>query len=152
MKAGLGGVLIVTLAACSPAPPPPPATTVPQPVFSVKDLMGHVVDPSADVFWEASGTIVTAEGEKSRAPTTQEGWDAAAHAAATLAEAGAMLQLPGRARDDGDWLRLARELTTEGLAGMKAAQAKNEAAVFDTGGRIYVVCRGCHVKYIAGFQ
>lgn len=147
MRAGFGWVAAVLLAACSP-----PAPTLPQPVFSVKDLMGHVVDPSADVFWEASGTIVTAEGEKSRAPTTQEGWDNAAHAAATLAEAGAMLQLPGRARDDGEWLRLARELTTTSLEGMKAAQAKNETAVFDTGGRIYVVCRSCHLKYIPGFQ
>jgi len=149
MRAGLVLAVAVLLSACSP---PSPSLTLPQPVFSVKDLMGHVVDPSADVFWESSGTIVTAEGEKSRAPTTQEGWDNAAHAAATLAEAGAMLQLPGRARDNGEWLRLARELTTESLEGMKAAQAKNEAAVFDTGGRIYVVCRSCHVKYIPGFQ
>lgn len=149
MRAGLVLAVAVLLSACSP---PSPSPTLPPPVFSVKDLMGHVVDPSADVFWESSGTIVTAEGEKSRAPTTQEGWDNAAHAAATLAEAGAMLQLPGRARDDGEWLRLARELTTESLEGMKAAQAKNEIAVFDTGGRIYVVCRSCHVKYIPGFQ
>lgn len=149
MRAGLGLVAVALLAACSPAAPPP---TLPQPVFSVKDLMGHVVDPSADAFWESSGTIVTAEGEKSRAPTTQEGWDNAAHAAATLAEAGAMLQLPGRARDDGEWQRLSRELTSTSLEGMKAAQAKNEAAVFDTGGRIYVVCRSCHLKYIPGFQ
>lgn len=149
MRRGLGWGVVVGLVACSP---PPPAPVLPQPVFSVKDLMAQVVDPSADVFWEASGTIVTAEGEKSRAPTTQEGWDHAAHAAATLAEAGAMLQLPGRARDDGEWQRLARELTSTSLEGVKAAQAKNEAAVFDTGGRIYVVCRSCHLKYIPGFQ
>ncbi|MBC7956380.1 MAG: hypothetical protein H7Y33_10995, partial [Cytophagales bacterium] len=56
------------------------------------------------------------------------------------------------ARDTLEWARLAQELTQTSLEGMKAAQAKNEAAVFDAGGRIYVVCRSCHIKYIAGFQ
>jgi hypothetical protein len=139
-------VLGAVLTGCASSPP------APQAVLPMKELMAHVVDPAADAFWHASGTIVTAEGEESRAPVTQEGWDAAENAAATLAEAGALLQLPGRARDQGDWLRLARQLTRESLDGMKAAEAKDEAAVFDTGGRIYVVCRSCHLKYIPGFQ
>ncbi|MBC7956960.1 MAG: hypothetical protein H7Y33_13955, partial [Cytophagales bacterium] len=72
--------LAAALAGCAPAPTPPaPAPALP-PVFSLKDLMAHVVDPAADTYWESSGSIVTAAGEKSRAPTTQEGWDAAVHA------------------------------------------------------------------------
>ncbi len=141
---------VAALSACSPPAPPPPA--LPPPVLSVKDLMGHVIDPAADVYWESSGTIVTAAGETSRAPTTQEGWGAAENAAATLAEAGSLLQLPGRARDTEEWARLARELTQTSLAAMHAAEAKNETAVFDAGGRIYVVCRSCHLKYVPGFQ
>jgi hypothetical protein len=141
-------VLLGLLAGCSPgfAPPATP------PVLELKQLMAHVIDPAADAFWESSGTIVTAQGERSRAPTTAEGWDAAVHAAATLAEGGTLLMLPGRAREGPQWQAFANELTAAGLAGMRAAQAKDERAVFDTGGRIYDACRSCHVKYIPGFQ
>jgi hypothetical protein len=135
------------LAACSPAQTPPTLKTA----LGLKELMEHVVDPSADAFWLASGTIITAKGETSRAPTTDAGWEAAVNAAATLVESGNLLMMPGRARDQKEWVLFAQQLADAGAAGMKAAQAKDERAVFETGGQIYIACRSCHMKYLLGY-
>ena len=144
----VGWVMVLALAGCAEEK----AAALPQPVLSVRELMLSVIDPPADLFWEASGTIITAEGEKSRAPTTNEGWQAAVNAAATLVEASNLLMLPGRARDTKEWMQYARELQNAAAAGMKAAQAKNEQAVFDTGGEIFLACRSCHMKYLLGYK
>jgi cytochrome c556 len=40
-----------------------------------------------------------------------------------------------------------RRLTDTAEKAMKAAEAKDPAAVFDTGGEIYEACRGCHQRY-----
>lgn len=144
------------LSACSPDKASVPVTALPVTVgpahtLSIKELMQHVIDPPADLFWESSGTIITAAGETSRAPTTDAGWEAAANAAATLLEGGNLLLLPGRARDEKEWTQYARQLQSAAAAGMKAAQAKDERAVFDTGGEIFLACRACHMKYLLGY-
>jgi hypothetical protein len=136
------------IVACSAEQPPPAAPAA----LSVKEFMERVIDPSADVFWESSGTIITAAGETSRAPTTDAGWQAAANAAATLMEASNLLMMPGRARDEKEWMQYARQLQSTAAAGMKAAQAKDEKAVFDTGGEIFLACRSCHMKYLLGYK
>jgi hypothetical protein len=135
------------IAACTAEQPPPPAMAL-----SIRDLMERVIDPSADLFWESSGTIITAAGEKSRAPTTDAGWQVAVNAAATLIEAGNILMMPGRARDEREWMQYARQLQSAAAAGMKAAQAKDKRAAFDTGGDIFLACRSCHMKYLLGYK
>src|SRR5258706_8176041 len=124
------------LAACGAGPPPPAAA------LSTGELMQRVIDPPADLFWEASGTIITAAGETSRAPTTDAGWQAAVNAAATLIEASKLLMLPGRARDDKEWMQFARQLQSSAAPGMKAAQAKDEKAGVDTRGENFLARPG----------
>ena len=136
---------LALLAACTAEPPAAPRTAL-----AMKDLMEHVIDPAADVFWASSGTIITAQGETSRVPTTDAGWEAAVNAAATVLEGGNLLAMPGRARE-GEWVKYADELGAAAAAGMKAAQAKDGKGVFDTGGRIYLACRSCHMKYVLGY-
>lgn len=143
----LSAACLGLLAACTAEPP-----AAPKVALSIKELMERVIDPPADVFWEASGTIITAAGETSRAPTTEAGWQAAVNAAATLVEASNLLMMPGRARDQKEWMQYARQLQTAAAAGMKAAQAKDERAVFDTGGEIFLACRSCHMKYLLGYK
>lgn len=132
----------------------PTAAPMPEPVLvlSTKELMERIIDPTADVFWGASGTIITAKGARTRAPTTDAGWQATVNAAATLAESANLLMLPGRAVDQKEWTRFARQLADASVAGMNAAQARDERGVFATGGAIYVVCMNCHKKYVAAFQ
>lgn len=137
---------LALLAGCAAEPPPAPKTAL-----AMKDFMERVIDPAADVFWLSSGTIITAAGESSRAPTTEAGWEAAVNAAATVLEGGNLLAMPGRARDQKEWIAYAQELSEAAAAGMKAAQAKDAKGVFDTGGRIYLACRSCHMKYVLGY-
>ncbi len=66
MKARLAVVAVgCLLAACRAATPPaPPFRTV----ASTKQLMEAIVDPSADVIWEAVGSVMTPEGTTELAP------------------------------------------------------------------------------------
>src|SRR3954465_9210975 len=77
----------------------------------VKEVMGHDLDVGAQKFWCASGDVVTDKGTMSRAPTSEAGWEDAVSGATIVAEAGNLLQLPDRARDQGDWMKLAQRLT-----------------------------------------
>jgi len=81
-----------------------------EPVVDSKQFMNWILDPSADVIWGSAGTITTLEGVEDLAPTTQEGWDAVRNAAATLAEAGNLLKIPGHSRGE-DWNEIAGGLT-----------------------------------------
>lgn len=135
----------VLLAACSPQKPAAPTYDT---TLSVLELMEHVVDPQAKAFWGASGTVTTAEGEVDLSPTTEQGWAAAENAAAAVVEAGNLLMLPGRARDDGEWMTYSKQMSQVGLKAMRAAEAKDKQAMFDVGGELYEVCTACHEKYL----
>ncbi len=113
------------------------------------ELMGHVIDPAAFGYWRGSGTEETLDGTKDLSPTTQEGWEALENSAATLREAGNLLQLHGRARDpEGEWYRYAQELTTRAIAAKAAAEKHDKTAVFEEGARLYETCTGCHEVFV----
>ncbi len=133
----------------------PPATAARAPEatpytvrLDMKELMGHVVDPGAWAFWRASGTVTTQTGETSLTPTTEAGWESAESGAAQIAEAGNLLLLPGRKRDDGDWVRFATTLSRQGLEAKAAVEARDTHRMFETGAAIYQTCTGCHARYV----
>ncbi|WP_165837147.1 cytochrome c [Phenylobacterium hankyongense] len=139
------------LSGCAPPKPAPPpagaakfATGLP-----MAELMGHVVDPAAFAYWQGSGTEITDKGERDLSPTTQEGWERLENGAATLIEAGNLLQLPGRIRaPEADWNRYAQALTARATEAKAAAENHDKQAVFDAGGRVYEVCTACHKQYV----
>jgi hypothetical protein len=140
------------LCACeskAPAPVAPQAASGPeyQQVADMKQLMDWILDPSSDVIWGAAGSIITEEGQKDLAPETDEQWTAIRNAAATVAEAGNLLLMPGRARDQGDWAKHARDLTKAAQVALAAAEAKDTESLFTAGGDIYLVCTACHQQY-----
>src|SRR5271165_865610 len=63
------------------------------------------------------------------APKSDADWAAIRHSALTLEESGALLTMPGRVRDQGDWTKDAKMLTGVGAAVYKAAQAKDLSAL-----------------------
>jgi hypothetical protein len=126
---------------CGQQPPPY------KPVADVKQLMQGVLDPSADVVWEAVATIYTKEGVEERRPRNEEEWANIRNHAMVLTEAGNLLMMPPRARDGGDWMAMSQELIEISSIALRAAEAKNVDALFDVGGRIYDVCDRCHKKY-----
>jgi hypothetical protein len=117
-------------------------------MLTVKDLMRHVLNPAAETFWLASGEIDEGESRRQRTPTTDAKWNGALAAAATVLETGNLLMMDGRAIADPQWARWSADLNKAGLAGIKAAQARDGDAVLIAGGDMFDACRACHVKYI----
>ncbi|TNF82414.1 MAG: hypothetical protein EP301_11935 [Gammaproteobacteria bacterium] len=118
-----------------------------QPHLAMHDFMSWVLDPLADVIWRSAGTITTVDGVEDLAPTTQEGWDSVRNAAATIAEIGNVLQIPGYSQGD-DWNEYAQGLTRIGMRLIEAAEQKDDQKVFDYGGQLYNVCVACHQLYM----
>jgi len=141
-----GAVALCAVAAASQTPPPPLAVGV----LPVKLVMKHIVNPAAELYWKAGGEVDTAEGEVKRAPTAEDDarWNAAVDAAAQLEEAGNLLMMPGRARDNDKWMKFASDLNLAGAMAMKAAQARDPKATDDAGSALYNACFECHAKYI----
>ena len=116
-------------------------------VGDMQELMYHVVDPAADVYWRAVGTIVDSAGVHELYPRTDEEWEAVSNAAMTLAESGNLLMMQGRAIDQGAWMTMSQQLIEVSARALEAADARNLDAVFDMGAEVYYVCTNCHATY-----
>ncbi len=117
------------------------------PIATVKDLMASIVDPSADVIWEATGTIITAAGTEERTPKDDKAWQAVHDAALTLAESGNLLLIDGRAKDRAAWTNMAHELTRVSVTALRATDAKDPKSLADAGEAINAACENCHSLY-----
>ena len=109
--------------------------------------MQATIEPSAEVLFEAVGTVVSLSGVEEIAPKNDEEWAAVRNSALTLAESGNLLMIGDRARDQGGWIKLSQALVDVGVVALKAAEAKNPEALFEAGGQVYVVCQECHNQY-----
>ena len=127
------------------APLPAPPRLLP-----VKDVMRHIVNPAAELYWKSAGEVDDAAGEHHRVPTPQDDarWAATLDAAMALQESGNLLMMQGRARDDGPWMTLSQQLVDAGVTAVSAAAAKDEKKTFDAGSALYEACFACHAKYI----
>jgi hypothetical protein len=114
---------------------------------SVKDLMANVVDPTADGVWESVGTIYTKEGTFEKAPANDEEWNDVKASAITLVEVGNLLMLPARSAGNDEWVKLSQELIKQSQRAIKAAEAHDRDAVFNTGADIYEACVNCHKRF-----
>ncbi|MBI1340482.1 hypothetical protein GC169_09800 [bacterium] len=145
------------LAACSPgeapaasAPAPGAAPAAFRTELSLKELMGHVMEPAADGVWLHQGWEITAEGETEKFPTTDAEWMAAENAATTLAETANLLLLPSRIQEGPEWVDYTNALYDAALQTKAAIEVRDKQAFFDGGGAMYVACRDCHRVYIVG--
>jgi hypothetical protein len=113
----------------------------------VKQLMVSVVEPAAEVYWDAVGTVIDESGVHEIEPKSIEEWDAVRNAAYVVAESGNLMMIGSRAKDGGDWMKLSQALVAAGEKAIRAAEARNKTAVFDTGAEVYDACTNCHAKY-----
>ena len=118
-----------------------------KPVASVKQLMQAMIQPSAEVLFEAVGTVVSSSGVEEIAPKNDEEWATVRNNALTLAESGNLLMIGDRAKDKGDWMKMSQALVDAGVVALKAAEAKNPEALFEAGGQVYSTCQQCHSQY-----
>ena len=133
----------VISAACSSAPPPPPY----RPIADVKTLMASVMEPSADLYWDAVGIVVDQAGEQHIQPKTAEEWEAVRNAAYVVAESGNLLMMPTRAKDNAEWMAACQQMIAAAQKAIRAAESRDTTAVFETGGEMYDACTNCHSKY-----
>jgi len=111
------------------------------------ELMAHVLEPNAQVYWRAVGWIIDSEGEHQLRPESEEDWLAVENAAFVVAEAGNLLMMDGRALDDGPWMTMSQALIDIGRRAVEVAEERDEQAVFDVGAEMYFVCTQCHATY-----
>lgn len=172
------GLLVgtVTLAtACRTTPPvPEPSPVEPQytTTATVKDIMLAVVDPNADVVWQAVSFVQSDKGLIETKPTSEQDWVNARRGALTLAEATNLLMVPGRHvagqgeksetpgielepaemevlinKDRTSWNKHAGDLHTAVQEALAAIDAKDAEKLFEVGEHIERACESCHQVY-----
>ena len=149
---------------------------------SIKEVMQSIVDPSADVLWNAVGTVVDHEnGIQELSPKTQEDWSNVRNAAIRILEGGNLLMVKRRSvapagtrsetpgvelepaeiaalidKDRSTFDGFAQALQAVGAEAVKAADAKNIDALMDIGTRMDTVCESCHgafwYPYVSGYR
>src|SRR5919197_3290396 len=91
-----------------------------QSTATMKQLMVDMIHPASNEI-----LLFVARGN----PQDEKEWDRVRRSAITLAESGNLLMMPGRARDQGDWMKDAKLLVDAGNAAYKAAQDKDAKAL-----------------------
>jgi hypothetical protein len=81
------------------------------------------------------------------ATNDEKEWASVRRGAVTLSEAGNLLMLRGRARDQGEWMKDAKMLADAGAAAYKAAQAKDTKALAALADQLDASCTNCHKQY-----
>jgi hypothetical protein len=137
-------LLTATVVVACGGPPPVPFT----PVADTKLLMQSVVDPNADIIWDAVKIISTKDGDQDIRPRTDAEWIAVRNAAVTVAESGNLLMMVPRAKNGGEWMQRAQEMIKAGEEAMRAADSKNAEKLFTVGGDLYDSCSNCHREYL----
>src|SRR5205807_2091706 len=82
-----------------------------KPVADVKQLMHAIVIPSSNVVFHV----------EVEAPKDDNAWQLVVNNALAMAEAGNLLMIPGRAKNNDDWIKKAQALVDVGVLAMKAA-------------------------------
>jgi len=123
------------------------AAPVAAPIATIKQIMMGITGPAATTIYNSVGTVISVEGVKETAPQNDEEWAALAATAASLAESGNLMLTPGRAIDNGDWVKMTQDFIDKSTAAMKAAEQKSTEAILSTGSDLNGTCDTCHEKY-----
>lgn len=153
---------------------PAPAAAAPeyQITATIKDIMKSLVDPSADVVWNAVHSVVGTNGIQDVEPKTDEEWQETRAGAIRLVEATNLLLMPGRHvaapgekseapeaelepeqmealinQDRQAWAQRVKALHDAALDALKAIEKRDTTAIFDIGERIDEKCESCHTQY-----
>ena len=139
----MGALLVI---GCSEEVSGPPF----RPVADVSQLMTRILDPAADLVWDAVGTIITEDEYNEWQPETDEEWAVVLNGAMTLAEGSNLLMIGERARDQDGWMELAQNMSDAAMLIHDAAEAKDADLVFELGETLYRTCDRCHNLYWVG--
>jgi hypothetical protein len=109
-----------------------------QPVATMMEIMSSMVHPASN------GILLTVTRG---GPQNDKEWADVQRNAIQLAESGNLLMMPGRARDQGEWMRDAKMMVDVGAAAYRAAKAKDANALAGLTAQIDASCVTCHKAY-----
>jgi hypothetical protein len=117
-----------------------------QPFAALADLMSGILFPNSNVIFDVT--------VPKKAPKSDADWIAVQTSAAVLAEAGNLLLLRGRRKENGqpvpqtaEWRKHVQALVEAAKGAHKAALAKDPEAVFVACEPLYQACFSCHQAY-----
>jgi cytochrome c556 len=138
-------VLAVDQQALPPDPPAPSSPTTPtstpapplRRIGTMSELMVKIIYPYSDAIFYIT----------TRTPTTQVEWNELQAKALMVAEAANLLMLPGRARDQDQWMADAKLMLDAGEAAFTAAKNKDVDALAALSEKLQESCVTCHRHY-----
>ena len=110
-------------------------------VGSMSDLMVKIIYPTSDALFYI----------ESRTPKTDAEWTALEGQALMLAESANLLMMPGRARDQKQWMADATLMLDAGAAALKAAKARNVEGISALNEQLLESCTSCHKHYRSNY-
>jgi hypothetical protein len=119
----------------------------PSPATGAREIMGTMVDPSANFIWQSVSIIVTSEGVEKKFPRTDSEWKELRMAATLLAKGGSLLKEDRRRAADDEWLKWSQAIMDAADTTLKAVDARNADQILEVGEAIYNTCVGCHGGY-----
>jgi hypothetical protein len=106
-------------------------------IGSMSDLMVKIIYPASDALFYI----------ESRTPKTDAEWNVLEGQALMVAESANLLMMPGRARDQKQWMSDAKLMLDAGAAAVKAAKEKNVEAISALSDQLMESCTSCHRHY-----
>jgi len=88
---------------------------------------------------------------ETRTPKTESEWTVLEGQALMVAETANLLMLPGRARDQKQWMADSKLLLDAGAAALKAAKAKDVPGITAISDQLLESCTSCHKHYRPGY-
>lgn len=178
-----GGVFSAALlqqCASQSAPAPEPAKTAwvadVKPTLTIRELMTHFIDPTADFVFDAVVFDSSTAGTNHTVPVSDDDWTKVERGAWQLAESANLLMIPRKAEppdtpalplrpgerapelsgaeieakidaDRARWNQHADALRVASLKAIEMVKARKPDAIFDAGTEIDNACESCHLEY-----
>ena len=125
--------VIVAAALVQAAPVRPPTRNV----GTMSDLMVKIIYPTSDALFYI----------ESRTPKTEAEWGALEGQALMLAESANLLMMPGRARDQKQWMTDSRQMLDAAADALTAARKRDVDGIVFVGEKLLESCTSCHKTY-----
>lgn len=106
-------------------------------VGTMSDLMVKIIYPASDALFYI----------ESRTPKTDAEWTVLEGQALMVAESANLLMLPGRARDQKQWMADAKLMLEAGADAVAAAKKHDVEAIVALSDRLMESCTTCHKNY-----
>ena len=133
MKAfALTATIAAAMLQAAPAPRPPTRN-----VGTMSDLMVKIIYPASDALFYI----------ESRTPKTDSEWTVLEGQALMVAESANLLMMPGRARDQKQWMADAKLMLDAAAEGYAAAKKRDVQGIVMINERLIESCTSCHKNY-----